>query len=385
MLRTGKMPVGAKRRLAFVGFATAGVETLYSNMVPAISARDDVDALLVRAQPYRPHGRLETMLPFLPTSTRGTLRTVLETAPLFTAEHLEAVWSQVDLPLLPWLLSANLTNRVRVAYSRDATPRQLRAFGGHYDYWGGRSPLKHRVRDRAMRLLLARTDVVVAWTEWAARSFRDDYGVPDARVRVLYPGVDTDRWRPAPDPATRTGLPRILFVGADFARKGGDLLLDVYREQLRGRVELDFVTSAGAVEPEPGIRVHANLRANDSALVALDQQADLFVLPTRADCFSVAGIEAMSCGVPVIITPVGGIPELLTSGREGLLIPADDGRALAESILMLTQSAERRNAMGRAARTLALARYDITTHVRDVLALLSEIAETHNERSPSRF
>ena len=74
-------------------------------------------------------------------------------------------------------------------------------------------------------------------------------------------------------------------MGTDFVRKGGDLLLEVFRERLRHKAELVLVTRAHVAE-EPGVRVYGTIAPNSQALLELYRSADIFALPTRADCYS---------------------------------------------------------------------------------------------------
>src|SRR5262249_37399304 len=154
----------------------------------------------------------------------------------------------------------------------------------------------------------------------------DDYGCRDGDVAVIPPGIDLQQFTPRPRPDR---LPRILFVGGDFLRKGGDLLLEVYRKRLRGRAELVLVTR-DAVPPEPGVEVHTGVGANSEKLRELYAGADLFALPTRADCFSLVCMEALASGIPVVTTRVGGIPDIVREGETGHLIDRDDAGALGD-------------------------------------------------------
>ena len=81
----------------------------------------------------------------------------------------------------------------------------------------------------------------VAWSNWAKQSFVDDYGCREEDVTVIPPGVDIGHFS---DAERDNELPRILFVGGDFERKGGDLLLKIFRERLRNKAELILVTRA---------------------------------------------------------------------------------------------------------------------------------------------
>jgi glycosyltransferase involved in cell wall biosynthesis len=271
------------------------------------------------------------------------------------------------------MLTRNLVGQVPVILATDSTPSQLRAFAEHYNRWGGRSDRKFQVRERLYAACLRRAAAVQAWSEWAARSLRDDYGVPASRVHVLPPGVDTDFWSPRPRQG-EAALPRILFVGGDFRRKGGDLLLEVFRSRFAGRAELHLVTRPDAARSEPGVHLHSGFAPNDAGLPELYRQCDVLAIPTQADCFSMAGLEAMACGLPVVTCPVGGVSELFSEGREGLFVPAADGVGLAAALDSLLSQTERRRRMGRAARELVLRQYDARANTRRLLALIEAIA-----------
>jgi glycosyltransferase involved in cell wall biosynthesis len=158
-------------------------------------------------------------------------------------------------------------------------------------------------------------------------------------------------------------LPRILFVGGDFERKGGALLLEVFRQRLRGRAELILVTR-DEVRTEPGVTVHHNVRANSPELRELYGTSDLFVLPTLADCYSLVLMEALTAGMPVIATRVGGIPDIVLEGKTGHLLDAGDSAALGDAIEALVIDSNRRRSMGEHGRADALQRFNARENAR---------------------
>jgi starch synthase len=177
-----------------------------------------------------------------------------------------------------------------------------------------------------------------------------DYGAAPEKVHVVAPGVDLDQWFPGS--RKQSDKPQLLFVGADFDRKGGRLLLDVYRRHLRDECDLHVVTRY-AIAQEPGVHVHTNMKVGDRRLRELYQECDALVLPTLADCFSMAALEAMACGLPVVISAVGGIPEIVIDGQTGMLIDPGSGDSLLQAIRAIIASPALRRQLGRAGRRRA--------------------------------
>jgi glycosyltransferase involved in cell wall biosynthesis len=248
--------------------------------------------------------------------------------------------------------------------SVDATPLQLDAMGEFYRHRRMAPPLEAAKRGWYRRVFRGAA-AMVAWSEWAARSLVDDYGVDPDRIVVAHPGAGPDFFaieRPRRD---RADLPVILFVGGDFERKGGPDLLAAH-ERLRGRAQLLMVTGA-PLAARPGVEVSAGISPGTPALIAAYARADIFCLPTRGDCTSVAIEEAMAAGLPVITTRVGSNPDTVRHGEEGILVEAGDVLALDDALERLVDDAALRLAMGRAAREAARERYDAGANARRVL------------------
>jgi glycosyltransferase involved in cell wall biosynthesis len=148
-----------------------------------------------------------------------------------------------------------------------------------------------------------------------------------------------------------------LFVGGHFERKGGRLLLEVFRNHLRGRAELDLVTR-DPVPEEPGVRVHHGLTAESPELLELYRHASMFVLPTLADCFSIASLEAMAMRLPVIVSDVGGISDIVESGSSGYLIKPNDSSMLLAAIQPLLADPSLCEAFGARGRAIVEERFN---------------------------
>ena len=206
-----------------------------------------------------------------------------------------------------------------------------------------------------MKRTFQRAALCIGWSEWTRASYVGDYGMRTGHTAVVSPGVDLTRWR-ASTIRSYSGLPRILFVGGHFERKGGRLLLEVFRTHLRGRAELDLVTRDPVLE-EPGIRVHHGLTAESPALLELYQRASMFVLPTLADCFSMASLEAMAMRLPVIVSDVVVSPILWN--RETLVsIKPNEGSTLLAAIKPLLTDPSLCEAFGARGRAIVEERFD---------------------------
>ena len=102
-----------------------------------------------------------------------------------------------------------------------------------------------------------------------------------------------------------------------------------------------------------------DLEPNDPRLLELFSRADVFVLPTLAETFGIAAVEASASGLPVVATRVGGLPDIVADGTTGLLTAPGDARALRSAIERLAGDPTLRTGLGRAARARAEACFDI--------------------------
>jgi glycosyltransferase involved in cell wall biosynthesis len=183
-----------------------------------------------------------------------------------------------------------------------------------------------RGRERAL-LRCARR--LLPWSEAARQSLIKDYGLPAERISLLPPSVNV----PPPRSQQRPGRerPQILFIGGDFRRKGGPLLLETFRAHFAGRCDLHLVTHAD-VPSEPGVTVHRGVCAGSEAWRERWEQADVFVFPSTLETFGIVLVEALAFGVPVVSADVGAAREVLAGGQAGWLLPGLTAAALAAAI-----------------------------------------------------
>jgi glycosyltransferase involved in cell wall biosynthesis len=257
------------------------------------------------------------------------------------------------------LLAADCFGRKPAVLSSDGTPINKRTMREGYGL-PAESALGRRAKQAFYRRVFRRAAGFVAWSEWTKTSLVEDYGCREEDVAVIPPGTDLAEYAPG---NRDHELPRILFVGGDFRRKGGELLLQVFRDRLRGRAVLELVTES-EVPPEPGVTVHRGVAPNSEKLRQLYATCEVFALPTTADCYPVACLEALAAGMPLVTTRIGGIPDMVREGETGHLIARGDGPALGDALESLLEHPARRRAMGRAAREEASSRFEVRTNAR---------------------
>jgi glycosyltransferase involved in cell wall biosynthesis len=278
---------------------------------------------------------------------------------------------------VPAVLSPDWLRRIPTVVSIDATPIQFDELGMQYEH-AVHSATAERAKRKANEICFARAAHIVSWSAWGRDGLARDYGVPEAKVSVIAPGVDLERWRPRGRTVeTHGNVVRLLFVGGDLERKGGTVLLEAFR-LLRGDdrlpIELNMVTTA-ELAPEPGVVVHRGLTPNDPELIDLYRRSDIFCLPTTGDCLPMVLAEAGAAGLPIVSTPVGAIPEIVQPGRSGELVPPRDAAALSAALRGLIDDADRRRRFGRAAAEIVAADHDAAKNAARIVTLIIEVIE----------
>lgn len=228
--------------------------------------------------------------------------------------------------------------------------------GGRDFYWGD------RIFSRAV-------DVYASSSRFNASQIKERYGMD---VEVIPNGVDAEAFHPAEkddELAKKLGiLPRetvITSAGRLVGWKGLQYILSSlptiqgsiggikYLVIGSGKYRKEMETLAASLEIRDAVIFAGEVKHSD--LPRYLSLADLFIQPSVGDeAFGITMIEAMSCGLPVIGTKIGGIPEVITDRETGYLIPPGDPQAIARGVLSLLNNVEERTVMGRKARERTL-------------------------------
>jgi glycosyltransferase involved in cell wall biosynthesis len=278
------------------------------------------------------------------------------------------------------LFARSIMRAVPTVVSLDATPLNMDTMADAYQH-RRQAPVAERFKLELNRRVLGEARAIVTWSRWAADSVVRDYGVTPDRVHVIRPGVDANRFHPRQgerDP----GPVRILFVGGDFERKGGADLLAAIRP-LADAVEVDIVTSSPAALVGAGarVRIHSAVAANSTMMTELYRRADIFALPTRADTLALVLAEAMASGLPIVTTQVGGIPELVLDGHNGLVVLPGNARHLSEALRTLVERPDLRQLMGERGRRMAEAEHDVDRNCEQIFEIMRRITSPFQYRA----
>jgi glycosyltransferase involved in cell wall biosynthesis len=295
----------------------------------------------------------------------------------------DAVMFHTFEPYVLAALRSMVARRPLLVWSRDDPPTMDPGFWRHYGL-NSRTASRTRLRFALDVWCARRVALFFPFSHWAADILVGSCHVRPDQVHVLHVGIDLDLWPYVPREARPVGRPRILFVGADYVRKGGDLLVDVYRQRFARAAELHLVTKRAPRDLPPGVFVYDHLAPNDPLLRRLYADADVFVLPTRSDTSSFAIMEAMASGVPVVASRVGGIADIVREGESGFTVPPEDASLLADRIEVLLQSSDRRRRMGAQGRAVVERDLNSAVNVPRMLGLMKRAVDAGFPSSSSR-
>jgi glycosyltransferase involved in cell wall biosynthesis len=217
----------------------------------------------------------------------------------------------------------------------------------------------HRLAGPLTRWIWRRADRVVALSESLGQLALQT--LPTLRYSVVHNGVDLWRFRPRPVSRRRSERIHCLAVARLIERKGLAELITALASLQRGRYHLEIVGSGPDESPLRALALRLGVAAEVTFAGSVDRAtlarryraADLFALASREESFGNVFAEAMASGLPIVGTAVGGIPEFIEHGQNGLLVPPGNPQALAAAIEVLGENPRLRNEMGRRNRLKA--------------------------------
>lgn len=283
------------------------------------------------------------------------------------------------------VLAQDWLQKIPSVVSLDATPIQYDALGASYNHEPGPDWLENW-KWRLNRDCYRKARHLVVWSEWVKNSLVGDYEVPADKITVIPPGVNVAEWTyPTQRQYHHSGPVKILFVGGNFARKGGHELLAAFRT-IRDRmwalpgsgsqtaVELHIVTR-DKVETEPGVYVYNNMKANMPELKQLYFDCDIFCMPTYGDTIPLVYSEASASGMAVIGSDIAAISEILVEDETGYVVTPGAVEQITAVIERLVLDPNLRMRIGQAAHQRVAKRFDAPSNTIKLLNLLKDVAD----------
>lgn len=235
---------------------------------------------------------------------------------------------------------------------------------------------------RMQRRVARRLDRLIAVSESARSDAIQAFGLEPDRVAFVHNGVDSELFRPVPQVGRRPGR-IIATASADVPLKGLVYLLEA-TAKLRTERDVDLVVVGKAPKADATRRALERFDLQDAVrfesdvepleLVSLYAEAEVAVVPSLYEGFSLPALEAMSCGVPLVATTGGAVPEVTgPDGEAARLVPPADAGALASALAHLLDDPALRARMGAAGRARAVRNF---SWERTAQAVVAQYART---------
>jgi glycosyltransferase involved in cell wall biosynthesis len=250
----------------------------------------------------------------------------------------------------------------------------------------------------AYRLVNRLSDRVLAVSEEVKKFCVDADRIDPKKVSVIYNGVDFKQIaaensddNPFAD-ADWAGASHIISCLANIRRvKGIDILIRTAERVCRELPNAVFVIAGSLYERDYAEEVQAMIRSlglekNVKLLdfvgdpVPLLKMSDAFCLLSRSEGFCNALLEAMACGVPSVVTRVGGNPEAITDGENGFLVPVEDDAAAAEKLLTLLEHPDRAAQIGQNGRTSVETRFSADVMIHKLIGVYRDLLAERDQK-----
>ena len=236
---------------------------------------------------------------------------------------------------------------------------------------------KVRLYYRLERLAVRRASRVVVVSDAMAASARR-HGVPPAKLRVIHNACVAG---PAGAAGSPVAAPRVGIVGRLSPEKGIDIGLEVHAA-VRRRVPGAALVIAGEGPERERLQAHARRLGVSDSVVWLGYRDDLddvyrsmsvLLVPSRSEGLPNVALEAFAHGVPVVASAVGGLPEVVSHGRNGFLIRPGDTAAMVEHLISLLDDGDLRSRLGAQGREHVERTFSVQARRAALSALYSEV------------
>jgi glycosyltransferase involved in cell wall biosynthesis len=269
-------------------------------------------------------------------------------------------------------------------------------------------PVKTR-RALACRLTRACVDLIIANSKTGAEFNSKAFGYPPSNYRVVYNGVDIERFKPREETSAKkelgisTNTNVIGIIAALKAEKNHSMIFRAFKkvldsfpdsqllivgDQLYGNVNLqgkisytgDYSAKMNNLIDELGIRQRCTFLGNRNDVERIYPACDMTVLPSLTEGTPNVLLESMACGVPVIATNVGDNSQIVKEGKVGFLVEVDNVDRMVDRIKTLLGDNILRNKMGKQARNWVLKKFSTKQLARNTESVYIDILESKRKK-----
>jgi glycosyltransferase involved in cell wall biosynthesis len=357
--------------------------------------------IIIHRAPWTPVlGELK-MFPLLTSTTLYTLKTSLGLWNSFLRRHQEKPFEVAEVHEHLGAGIMPLAVQTLPVVVKLHTPHSMFISRG----WHGHSPnFDNQVASMLERMSIVLADEICSPSQDVARYVANDLRIPLDSIAIVRNPVDTNQFSPEGEVALPPhDGPRVLFVGRLEERKGITYLIEAVPKVVAQVPNAQFVfvgddTNYGATggsvlqSCKDTLEKHGCLnnalfvsQVKLAVMPTYYRAADICAVPSLYDNAPYTCIEAMACGRAIIGTTVGGIPEYIQTGRNGLLVEPRNSQALADGILRLVHNAEERKRFGAEARVQVISTLSKSAVANQMTALYQSAIEKHARKEKVRL
>jgi len=223
-------------------------------------------------------------------------------------------------------------------------------------------------------LAVNQAHTITAVSHFTANLVKRELGL-NQDIRVIFNGVNENVFVPAQQPGKNSDPIKVLFCGNLTQRKGAQWLIPI-ADKLKTGIEILYTTGMRThhtLATHPRLRCIGKISYTD--MPAVYQQADLLLFPTVREGLSLAALEAMACGLPLVASNCSSLPELIDDGKGGFLCPLGDVQVFADKINQLAQDARLRREMGEYNRARVEKTFTLERMVKEYQCLFDEVLD----------
>ncbi len=179
-------------------------------------------------------------------------------------------------------------------------------------------------------------DLILTFSDYVKRSMVEDFGVSEEKIKVVYAGSNLEKMIIAENKSYDENV--ILFVGKDFERKGGKVVLEAFQKIKKSVKDVKLIILGADIEvADPAVEVYGfvdkNTQGGEELINEIYQRASVFVMPSFFEPFGIVFCEAMFHKLPCVGSNICAMPEIVKDGESGFLIEPGNSTQLAEKVI----------------------------------------------------